>query len=179
MSTYAGFRLRLSAFLWDYLVIFGYILLVTLVIWWLALRMLAELANRVFSNPYWFDAFAFLVLVLPVILYFSVTEASRWQASLGKRKLGLQVDSLDGQRISWIRSFVRSGLKFLPWQIAHTCIFHIPGWPAHVQNIPPGVEFGLVIVWLLVSASVIFLAFDPSHRTLYDRIAGTVVKRKT
>jgi len=51
-----------------------------------------------------------LVALLPFV-YFALFEASRWQASPGKRAFGLRVVGLDGRPIGLGRSFARQFLK--------------------------------------------------------------------
>src|SRR5260370_14312695 len=74
-------------------------------------------------------AMAFLSLTLPVILYFAIAESSQWQATVGKRALGLRVQTVAGARVGLGRSLARSAIKFLPWEIAHTAIWHVPRQP--------------------------------------------------
>ncbi|UCD41055.1 MAG: RDD family protein, partial [Chloroflexota bacterium] len=118
-TQYAGFGTRLKAFGFDYLLIAAYILLlfgVTLTI----LRMMNALGRPVSlpGNPLLGDLTAFVTLVLPVILYFSLQESSSRQSTWGKRKWGLLVVNGKGERLTFGLAFIRSFLKFLPWQIA-------------------------------------------------------------
>jgi uncharacterized RDD family membrane protein YckC len=46
-------------------------------------------------------------------LYYSLTESSRWQATLGKKALGLTVTDLEGRRISFGRATGRYFAKYL------------------------------------------------------------------
>jgi uncharacterized RDD family membrane protein YckC len=46
-------------------------------------------------------------------LYFSLLESSAWQATLGKKALGLEVTDLDGNRISFGRATGRFFAKFI------------------------------------------------------------------
>ncbi len=45
--------------------------------------------------------------------YFTALEASPWQATVGKKWLGLKVTRLDGNRLSWKESNIRYYAKFL------------------------------------------------------------------
>ncbi len=97
----------------------------------------------------------------------------------GKRRMGLAVISAAGDRLGTGRSVLRSTVKFLPWQIAHTSLFHIPGWPAAVDVIPATATAGLWLSSTLAAASVASLFIFADGRTLYDRLAGTrVVMRR-
>ena len=69
-------------------------------------------------------------------------------------------------------------MEFLPWQIAHTCLFHIPGWPLAPGAPPAWVIAGFGLVWLLVISYLATLGLSKSHRTPYDRLAGSKVLAK-
>ena len=128
-------------------------------------------------DPVLSDLVAFITVILPVILYFAIQESSSRRATWGKRRLGLQVVTLDGTKLSFWQAFLRSALKFLPWQIAHTCIFHIPGWPSNPQEPEKWVVAGFVVAYLLLAITLLTLFLSKRQRTPYDRIAGTVVSR--
>jgi hypothetical protein len=53
-----------------------------------------------------------ITFVLP-LGYFVVLERSRWQGTIGKRLLGLQVATAQGERMSWLRALFRQACKFL------------------------------------------------------------------
>ena len=168
---HAGLRPRMLAFALDYLVIAAYALGLAGV----SLLAGARLPRSLWATPASRDAVAFVTVVLPVILYFALQEGSARQATWGKRRLGLRVTGLDGGQLSLGRALVRSGAKFLPWQIAHTCLFHIPGWPLAPAAPPAWVLAGFGLVWLLVITYLALLGFSRSHRTPYDRLAGSQV----
>ena len=62
---------------------------------------------------------AFLVMTLPVLIYFSWMESSRCEGTFGKRWLRLRVQRPDHSRVGIARSIARNGLKFLPWEMGH------------------------------------------------------------
>jgi uncharacterized RDD family membrane protein YckC len=118
-------------------------------------------------------AFSFLGLTLPVILYFAIAESSRWRATVGKRALGLRVQTLTGAQVGLGRSLARSAIKFLPWEIAHTAIWHVPGQP--FVSMPAPINF-LGFAVALAGAGVFAAAlFIGRGRTPYDLVAGTTV----
>jgi uncharacterized RDD family membrane protein YckC len=53
------------------------------------------------------------IVFVAVGLYYSVMESSPWQATLGKRALGLQVTDLQGRRISFGRATGRYFAKIV------------------------------------------------------------------
>ena len=164
---------RLLAFLLDYVVIAAYIVVLTLVTQAAALAGLS--ITGLFANPIRADLLAFLLLVLPVILYFALSESSPRQATWGKRRMNLCVTSTDDQRLSFPRALLRSAVKFLPWQIAHTSLFQIPGWPLNATTVPAGSVTGFILVWVMIFVYLGFLFFQPTRRTPYDFASGSVV----
>ncbi len=173
---YAGLRLRVAAFAFDYLVIVGYIVVLTVIA--LGVAMVSGPRPSVaalFANPEFSDLLTFVTLVLPVILYFTLQEGSPRQATWGKRKMGLRMVTATGAPLSKGQAFVRSLVKFLPWQLAHTSIYHIPGWPFAMAEPTPWVTVGFVLVWVLVGINLAALLLTKTHRTLYDWLAGAFV----
>lgn len=165
---------RIAAFGIDYLVIAAWIALIT------AAGFGARAILGIESAPILSQAdklrghaIAFFSLTLPVVLYFAIAESSRWQGTVGKRALGLRVQSVRGTRITLGRSLARSSIKFLPWEVAHTAIWHVPGQP--FVSMPAPIDFlGYAVV--LAGAGVFAVAvFRGRGRTPYDLVAGTMV----
>lgn len=176
-QNHPGLKDRLIAFGYDYLLISAYLVALSGVSYFLMRSSETASWDLFFSNPIRADLVAFLTTILPVSVYYAVTESSANQGSWGKLKRRLKVESIDGNRISFGRAFFRSLLKFIPWQIAHTCLFNIPGWPFQPESAPLWVDLGLILVWVLVGVFVIGLMVDKDHRTLYDHISGTRVSQ--
>lgn len=89
--------------------------------------------------------------------------------------MGLRVVHMSGERLSQGRALVRSVVKFLPWQLTHTCLFHIPGWPMETQEPPVWVIVGLVLVLVVIGFYIVTLVVSPTRRTPYDWVAGSRV----
>ncbi len=164
---------RIAAFAFDYLLLLGYMLGLAVVSVVVRVGVLGGFQDL--GEPWRYDLLAFLTLVLPVFLYFSLSEASSVHATWGKRRLGLCVVAREGGQLGKGRSFLRSGLKFLPWQIAHTCLFNIPGWPVAPLTPPMWVVGGLVLACALVVTFLLQLLVSPTHQTFYDWAAGSQV----
>jgi len=175
-TQYAGFTKRLIAFGFDCLMISGYIIFLTAVR--LAIINITGFLRLPFSWPesqLIAEIMAFVTLVLPVILYFALQESSSHQATWGKRKAGLRVINLNGGALTRTQAFMRSIVKFLPWQIAHTCIFNVEGWPLEVTTLSPLVVTGFAMVYVLVGIYIASALISKKHRTLYDLISGAFV----
>lgn len=74
----------------------------------IALYPVNEVIDR-FSGPTndaGLDAYRFVFIVVPW-LYFALMEGSVWQATLGKKAVGIRVCNLSGERISYMRATIR------------------------------------------------------------------------
>lgn len=111
---YAGFWLRLAAYLIDSLLL-GFVL------GNLLLRPLLGRPGGIPADNPWFlftntspQVTALLLLFLMGNwVYFAVSESSAWRATLGKKLLGLEVVDLAGKRISFARASGRFFAKIL------------------------------------------------------------------
>lgn len=173
-GVHAGWRWRLVAFAYDYALIAGFLCCVVAAGKLLYLVSPAA-AGALFGDPVSGQLAGFLAVTLPVGLYFTLAESSTGQATWGKRKLDLRVTCLDGARLSVVRAAARTALKFLPWELAHACIWHLRASP---QSPPSWATWGLALVWIMVGANLMCLWRGPAHQALHDRIAGTVVTRR-
>jgi uncharacterized RDD family membrane protein YckC len=94
-------------------------------------------------------------------------------AAPGKRLLGLRVSRLDGTGLPWRGSLLRSLVKItLPWELAHTGVWNSLVWPG------PDAPVNIVLFTLangLLALNLIAL-FVGTRRTMYDHVAGTVVR---
>lgn len=167
MSLQSGLR-RVVAYLIDYVVILIWMGLITLVALqgWFALEPVDQLS---YSGRWTSQLTAFLMLTLPVWLYFTLCEAFGRKATLGKRVLKLRVDG-SPRRIA-----ARNTLKFLPWELAHTAIWH--GMPIPLNSEPTGLGTGLFLLSTGLAALYLVTLFVGDGRTLYDRLSGTRVIR--
>ena len=167
---YAGFWRRAGAFALDYLLILGYLLGITL---------LFAVTDTLFEGNQW--AFgeriraqftAFLLVTLPVSLYFAASESSPRQATWGKHRLRLKVVDQDGNQITFWRAFGRTLLKFIPWEISHTLIWTIYFSP---EADAVWISYGFALVYLLIGLNILSLVITKKNQTLYDLLAHTYV----
>jgi len=167
----AGLWVRILAFAIDYLPIAAYLAVLVAGGAWLS-RSSETLTRVLFGGPVIGEASGFLLITLPVTLYFALSEASSRQATWGKTRMGLMVTDVAGTRLSRARSIGRSALKFIPWELAHACI-----WQVSFARDPSSAVYvvGFALVWLLIGANVVSLLVSPTSQTLYDRAAGSVV----
>lgn len=182
LSTFqnAGFSVRLKAFLYDYIIIFAYVVVLFCVNYGIILRGRGlEDISPMFAFPLAKDAIAFLVLTLPVVFYFTLQESSKMQATWGKHKTGLRVVNSRGDTLTLKQAFIRSLVKFLPWQIAHISIYRIEGLPFTPSEPSIGVIAGFILVYIFVGIFIASILFSKQHRTPYDWIADSYVIYKS
>lgn len=170
MKIFAGFLQRVGAFVLDYGVILVYLGAITL--FSLLLNSLFSVNQWLFTDRIRAQLSGFLFITLPVTLYFAFSESSIRQASWGKQRLGLKVTDHNGDRISFGRSAARTGLKFVPWELAHTLIWQISFTPNQFSQL---IIAGFFTVYFLIGANIASLIFRKDRQTLYDLLAGTYV----
>ena len=168
--TFAGLWLRTKAFALDYIVILGYLLALTLL--FLILNRLSNAFQELFRQRVQAQFVAFLLVTLPVTLYFAISESSVRQATWGKRRSGLRVTDHNGNRIHFWRAFARTLLKFIPWELSHTLI-----WELYFStDINPSlINLGFAMVYILIGLNIASVVVSNTKQTLYDLLAGTYV----
>ncbi len=75
------------------------------------------------SDPWLGQALGFTFATLPFGLYLALMEGSRWQATLGKRALALQVTTR--HRPTRSRTLGRAAVKLLPWEVGHMAPYQL------------------------------------------------------
>lgn len=166
---------RLVAFALDYFVIAAYLITLTAASLVILASPLRPTFESIWGNAWSAELTGFLLLTTPVILYFALFESSVGGATLGKRVLHLRVVHLDGGRLGPGRSLVRSAIKFLPWEMAHFTIWHYVYGSTRHASPPSWTTVTLTAVYLLALAYIVTLFIGHTHRTIYDRIAGSSV----
>jgi uncharacterized RDD family membrane protein YckC len=174
--TYASIPRRFLAFGADYLIIALYLTILTLIRLFL---IPDEALQPSLGGPAIGQPLVFLLLTLPVLLYFTFMESSSRRGTIGKRILHLTVVTVDHSRLTRSRALARAVLKFLPWELSHSCLWRIPGWPLSPQEPSWIVYAGFALVWALIIAYILNAAFSTRRQMLYDRLLRCVVIRST
>ncbi|MBS4203598.1 RDD family protein [Bacillus sp. FJAT-49754] len=166
---YTPFKTRIYAFLLDYLVIAIYCIFVAGTISFVFKSFLTPLFS---GSPVIAELTGFLLLTLPVSLYFILFESSKWQGTWGKKKMSIRVLDRASKRIGLGRSTVQTAIKFLPWEVAHFGMWRL---------IHPTVfsEITIMVILYVAMFTVLIYLLSPlsnkKRRTIYDWIAGTKV----
>ena len=122
---YAGFWLRVVAAIIDGLLIGIPFVVIAVVLFASALPMLRDFGREPNPNPFLLISLFFPRLLLlgalglvGTWLYWSLLESSSWQATLGKKALGLYVTDLTGAPVSFGKAsgrfFAGRGIAYVP-----------------------------------------------------------------
>lgn len=109
---YAGFWIRVGANLIDQLILMVVCIVLALLVL-IPTFILVEMLGRTLESGVFADILGFAVTYPVIWLYMTIFESSAWQATPGKRALGLRVTDLDGQRISFARANGRYFAKMI------------------------------------------------------------------
>ena len=158
---------RLQALLWDYLLIWAYLLILLAVnltyIFLFLKRMPIYTENQL-------QTIATFTSVLPITLFFAYQDYCHG-GSWGKRRAGLQVVYRRSSHL--ISALLRNVLKFLPWQLGHVStirmMYQEPDLLAIALNV-------LSLTLLIIITLMALLRKDKRH--LGDFLAGTQVQMK-
>ncbi|MFZ0477170.1 MAG: RDD family protein [Halobacillus sp.] len=167
--SFSLFKTRLYAFLLDYLII---VLYGVLVVGGISFILRSTITPLFSHSPVTAQWTGFLLITLPVSLYFMIGEQSIWQGTVGKRMMGVRVVDQAGRRIGIGRSILRTTIKFLPWEAAHFAVWHLL-LPSDFSE--RTLYFILSAVYITVFLYLILPLTNPKRRNIYDWAAGTVV----
>ena len=117
----ATLLLRFKAFMIDYMLIFAY-----LVVLFIASVSIFPTIQEFFKDSLVVAQFTgFLMVTLPVSLYFIISDSVIVGQSYGKRKMRIQVVHENGNALSVIHMLFRTILKFLPWELSHYLVYRL------------------------------------------------------
>lgn len=158
-------KIRLKEFAIDYAVIVAYLVAVFAATRTFYMTAFGEIPA---FSQWQSQLIATCASIIPVVIIFSILDYRAPLGTFGKRKAGLKVRYKT--RAYW-RSFVRNGVKFLPWQLAHMGV--IGGMYSDFTS-------PLAMVALYASLGLLALLFGmvlfrKDGRHLGDMAAGTQV----
>ncbi len=150
---YGGFWVRLVALTLDNAIVF--IILLAAVLGMAAVVATVGMEGMV-------GWVANLAVIFVPFLYWPVLESSRWQATVGKRIMGLQVTDLDGDRLSFVHALLRAFAKIVS-SIPFGLGFLIAAFTARKQALHDLIVKTLVVrtgpshLWKIVLALIVGL----------------------
>jgi uncharacterized RDD family membrane protein YckC len=162
---------RVAAYLVDYAILFAVLISVQAGI----VALGRGFPYRLLQEGWQIELWVLLSISLPTWLYFAFAEQSPWQATLGKRLLGLQVMTVGGERLAFWRALLRTLIKLIPWELTHlTLLVPTPLW----WDASPTLRPGLAIVYILLGVYLVTMWLNPRRQSIHDLIARSVVVRR-
>ena len=163
----------MKAFIIDYCIILIYIGLL-----FGATLIISKLLSLSLENlgPVVGQLIGFTTLTLPVILYFTLSENSKYAGTIGKRNFDLQVVSGDLSKASFGQLLTRNCVKFLPWELAHFFLFHLIHFNRTNVSPPDCILVGLIASQGLALIYILLLLVN-DNRSLYEFVSSTRVIR--
>lgn len=168
-ASYAHFIVRIKAFMLDYIIILMYLLFIVL----LSVVFVPGLQNF-FIHSIWISQLTtFLLVTLPVALYFSFFDSNLGRGTFGKRKSGLKVVNSKGNRPSFLHSLARNLIKFIPWEFGHFTAFSM-AYPVD-NNALPDDWITVILTYVLIFAYILTAIFTKRKQSVYDIAVNTYV----
>lgn len=173
-QSYGGFWVRLVALTLDYAIVF--ILLLAAM---LGMGMVVAMTGM----ETLMGLLAWLILTFGPLLYWPALESSRWQATVGKRVMGLQVTDADGGRLSFPHALLRMLAKILS-SIPLGLGFVMAAFTARKRALHDIVARTLVVrsgpshLWKIILALIVgFLLMVASAAGLFHYFVGPMFKK--
>lgn len=166
---------RTFAYFIDCLIAFA---IVMLVIQWAIVSQLREsigITDAWFQSSMNMQLYVLTTISIPVWMYFAYFDSKKSKGTFGKRLFKLKVKDNKNQKIKFGKSFLRTILKLLPWEIAHIGV--IFPTPLYYMN-EPDVRILPIVGLTLFAIYVISIWTDSRNRTLYDRMIETIVEKE-
>jgi uncharacterized RDD family membrane protein YckC len=138
----------------------------------LAYKLFNGFPFETFSKPWHVYLWVLCTVSLPLWIYFIVREKSASKATIEKRIMKIIVTDLEGNRISFKQSFLRTFIKLVPWEITHLALLPI------YFNDNPQPNAGLYIANGILLLYTAFFLLKKGTLALHDVIAKTIVSEQ-
>ena len=127
-TNYAGFWLRFAAYIIDYIIIYvvqSFVFIPILGVLGISFASKMDSMDNMSDAESMGMAMGFaavmaataLLTTIIAILYWSIMESSKYQATVGKMALGLKVSDVDGQNLDFVKSLIRNVCKIISGMI--------------------------------------------------------------
>nr|WP_272508931.1 RDD family protein [Psychrobacillus psychrodurans] len=161
--------MRFKAFMLDYLLIFAY--LVVLAIFNI---LIFPSVQSLFNGSLVLAQFTgFLMVTLPVSLYFIISDSVIGRQTFGKRRMGIKVVNERNETLPILHAILRTILKFLPWELSHYLVYRL----VYLGDGEVPLNYYIVggIIYALMFAYILTALFTKRKRSLYDIVVKTQV----
>lgn len=165
----ATFFQRLKAFMLDYLLIFAYLIALFI----LNVFLIPSLQQFFQGSLVTAQIMGFLMVTLPVSIYFIISDSILGGQSFGKKKMGIKVINAKGQTLSVPHAIYRIILKFMPWELSHFLVYRLV--KIGDGEVPIYYYFIGGLIYALMFAYILTPFFTKKKQALYDMAAKTQV----
>lgn len=166
---HASFLLRLKAFLLDYLLILVYLAILFII----ALFLMPSIRLLFQNSLIQAQMFGFLLITLPVSLYFIITDSRIGKQSFGKKRAKIRVLNQKGEPASVLQMTIRTIIKFLPWELSHFLAYRLVDLGD--ASVPFLYTLLGVLIYTLMFSYILTALFTKKKQSLYDIISKTQV----
>ncbi|MFK3937772.1 RDD family protein [Alkalihalobacillus sp. NPDC078783] len=169
--SYASFFNRLKAFMYDYILIICYLGLLALV----NLFVFPSLQTFFAGSLVIAQLTGFLMVTLPISLYFILSDSTLFGQSFGKKKARIRVVDVHGKPVSILRLTIRTILKFLPWELSHFLVYRL----VYLEEGSVPLTYTLIgiLIYGLMFLYIGTALFTKKKQSVYDLLTRTFVVR--
>lgn len=165
---------RLTAYLIDSLVLFVGVLVTQGIIYALGLNPIANRLALGESFAGWqLHLWVFATVSVPFWIYYASLHSSVWQATLGKRLMGLRAMTTMGERIRFPRALLRAIVMLIPFEWNHVVIMQLA--PQGPSTPTPLFWMGYALTWVLIVLYLGLLFFNLHRQSVHDVATQTYV----
>lgn len=153
----------------DYLLIFAYLVVLVIIN-----VFLFPSIQSFFSESLVIAQFTgFLMVTLPVSLYFIISDSVLGGQSFGKRRMGIKVVNEKEEPLRVLHATCRTILKFLPWELSHYLVYRLIFLSD--AEVPLNYYFIGGIIYALMFAYILTSILTKRKQSLYDIAVKTQV----
>ena len=163
--------IRFKAFLFDYILIFAYLALLVVLNVFLFPSMQELFQGSLIKAQF----VGFLMVTLPISIYFILSDSVFGGQSFGKKKMGILVVDENGKALSIPRAAFRTVLKFLPWELSHFLVYRL----VFIGDEAVPLSYSLIgtVIYAFMFVYILTSIFTKKKQSLYDIIAKTYVEK--
>ncbi|MEY8750637.1 RDD family protein [Alkalicoccobacillus gibsonii] len=169
--TYASFFIRLKAFMYDYILIICYLALLAVV----NLFVFPSLQTFFAGSLVIAQLTGFLMVTLPISLYFILSDSTLFGQSFGKKKANIRVVDRHGKSVSIFRLTIRTIIKFLPWELSHFLVYRL--MYIGEDSVPLPYTLIGILIYALMFMYIGTALFTKKKQSMYDLLMRTFVVR--
>lgn len=161
--------MRFKAFMLDYLLIFAYLVVLAI----LNVFLFPSIQNLFSNSLVLAQLTGFLMVTLPVSLYFIISDSVVGRQSFGKRYIGIKVVNERNETLSIQHAVCRTILKFLPWELSHYLVYRLIYLGD--SEVPLNYYVFGGIIYALMFAYILTTLLTKRKKSLYDIVVRTQV----